>query len=171
MSVSRLILVCTGGVFIAAAAAMLVAVLLVPAERSFVNEVVIDAPPDQVWFVINDRERFPEWQAKVKRVEIVDAKTWVEHIDGSPDPLRFSVALDERPDRMEFHYMMGGSFSGHWKGEAVAHGSGTRLRTTDSYAANGSITKVLIYAFFDMDNFAKDWNAQLKSRSEGLNGK
>ncbi|MBK9154446.1 MAG: SRPBCC family protein [Chloracidobacterium sp.] len=171
MSVPKLLAIVTGCVLAAAAVAILVAVLIIPAERSFVNEVVIDAPPEKVWAVINDRERFPEWQAKVKSVDTVDAKTWLEHIEGSADPLRFAVAVDERPRRMEFHYTMGDSFSGHWRGETVAEGPGTRLTTTDSYKAEGSLTKVLIYAFFDMENFAKDWNAQLKSRVESLNGK
>ena len=171
MSIPKLILYGAGVVVASAAAAFLVALLLIPSERSFVNEVVIDAPPEQVWAVINDRERFPEWQRKVKSVETVNANSWLEHIDGSADPLRFTVAADEQPSRMEFHYSMGDSFSGHWKGEAVAQGSGTRLKTTDSYSADGSLTKVLIYAFFDLDSFAKEWNAQLKTRVEDLKGK
>lgn len=166
--IARLLLY-TGAALLAAGAAVLLAgAVLIPKERSFEDEVVIEATAESVWAVINDRERFPEWQAKVKRVEIIDASSWVEHVEGSPDPLRFSTAVDERPGRMEFHYSMGSVFIGHWKGEVIEQGSSVLLRTTDSYATGGTLSKVMIYAFFDMNGFARDWNESLKKRVEGI---
>jgi hypothetical protein len=44
-----------------------------------------------------------------------------------------------------------------------------RLKTVDSYKTDGWLMKMLIGAFFDLDEFAKDWNNKLKQRVETLN--
>ena len=156
------LLVVLVGVFVTAG-------LLIPDERNFVNEVEINAPTDRIWQVVNDKEKFTEWQEQLTKVEMVDEKTWVEYPKNSPEPLRFSLARDNRPSSMEFHYTMGDSFDGHWKGEITTSGSRVKLITTDSYKAKSWLTKILIYAFFDLDGFAKEWNGKLKARVESLN--
>lgn len=146
----------------------IVAGIIIPTERSFTNEVEINAPSERVWQVITDTQKYTEWQDQLAKVEHIDDKNWVEYLKNSPEPLRFSVASDERPSRMEFHYTMGDSFNGHWKGEITPSGSAVKLKTTDSYTAKSWPTKILIYAFFDMESFAKDWNNKLKARVESL---
>jgi uncharacterized protein YndB with AHSA1/START domain len=146
-----------------------VAGLLIPAEQSFANEVEINAPAESVWQVITDKDRYTEWQTQLTKVERIDDKTWVEYPKDSPEPLRFTLAKDERPSRMEFSYTMGDSFTGNWKGEVTPTTSGVKLKTVDSYAAQGWLTKILIYTFFDMGSFASDWNGTLKTRVETLN--
>lgn len=141
---------------------------MIPEKRSFTNEVEIGAPAEKVWEVITDKKSYAEWQTAIAKVEIIDDKTWLEYPKDAPEPLKFSVAKDERPTRMEFHYTMGDSFSGHWKGEITPTATGVRLRTTDSYKVDGWLTKILIGLFFDMDSFAKDWNSKLKARVESF---
>ncbi len=143
--------------------------LLIPDERSFANEVEINASPERVWQVVNDKEKFTEWQDQLTKVEMVDEKTWVEYPKNSPELLKFSLAKDDRPVAMEFHYTMGDSFDGHWKGQIATSGSRVKLITTDGYKAKSWLTKILIYVFFDLDGFAKEWNGKLKARVEGLN--
>ena len=94
---------------------------------------------------------------------------WLEYLKNSSEPLRFAVARDQRPVKMEFHYTMGNQFSGHWSGEIEQTSNGVRLRTQDSYATEGTLSKILVYAFFDIDAFAKEWNVNLKLRVESLN--
>jgi hypothetical protein len=149
-------------------AAFAAAGLLVPAERSFVNEVAINARPETVWNVLNDRSRYTEWQTNLSRVEVVDDRNWIEYPKDSPEPLRFSLAKDERPRRMEFDYSMGDTMRGKWRGEITPTADGVILRTEDTYTANGWLTKIMIAAFFDMDSFAKDWNQKLKQRAESI---
>jgi uncharacterized protein YndB with AHSA1/START domain len=143
--------------------------LLIPEERSFTNDIEINAPAERVWQVIADRSKFTEWQPNLTKVEIVDDKNWTEYPKDSPEPLKFSQAADERPNRMQFGYTMGDTFAGKWTGEITPTASGIRLKTVDSYLAKGWLTKILIYAFFDMDKFAKDWNGKLKQRVESSN--
>lgn len=150
-------------------ATFLAAVIFVPAERSFVNEVEINAPPERIWNVILDKDRYMEWQTSLSKVEVVDDKNWIEFPKDAPDPIKFTLAKDARPETMEFHYMMGDFFEGHWKGDMTPASNGVRLRTTDSYKVNGAVSKILIGMFFDIDTFAKDWNSRLKTRVESLN--
>lgn len=142
--------------------------LAVQAEASFVNDVEINAPVERVWYVVTDKGKYTEWQTNLSRVEITDEENWVEYPKDSPEPLKFSLATDARPEWMEFHYTMGDTFSGHWKGEATSTSAGTHLKTTDSYKADGWVTKILIWLFFDYDLFAKDWNKKLKAQVENL---
>ncbi len=169
MKILRILTIGILAVVVLAVAAFVVAGLTVPGARSYVNEVTINAPAEKVWSVITDIERYPEWQTNLARIEVTDAKNWMEYPRDAPEPLRFSLGADARPERMEFHYTMGETFSGHWKGEITPTNGGVRLRTTDSYLADGWVTKILIWMFFDYDRFAKDWNNKLKERVEKLN--
>ncbi len=140
----------------------------IPAERSFTNEIDINAPAEKVWEVVTDRARYTEWQPNLTRVEIVDDKNWVEYPKDSPDPLRFTLAKDERPSQMEFAYKMGDGFDGRWAGSITPSVTGVRLKTVDSYTAKGTKMKILIGMFFDLDKFAKEWNGRLKERVEKI---
>src|SRR5436190_17188798 len=169
MRLVKVILLSVAAIIVLCGAAFVVAGLLIPAERSFTNEVEINAPAEAVWAVVNDRDKYTEWQANLTRVDVVDDKNWVEYPKDSPEPLRFSQVTDQRPMRMEFNYSMGNSFGGKWRGEVSPTANGTKLRTEDSYSTQSWMTKILIYTFFDMDKFAKDWNGRLKQRAESLN--
>lgn len=150
-------------------AAFIAAGLLMPAERSFTNEIEINAPPEKVWQVLTDRARYTEWQTEITRVEVVDDKNWTEYLKNSPEPLKFKLVKDNRPSSMEFHYTMGESFEGHWRGEITPTTAGVKLRTTDSSHAKNWPTKVLMGLFFDIDTFAKNWNSKLRARVESSN--
>lgn len=149
--------------------AVVIAGVLIPAEQSFTNTVEINASADKVWNVLTDKERFPEWQTKLSKVEVTDDQNWVEYPKDAPEPLRFSVAKDERPNSMSFNYKMGDSFVGGWSGRVTPKAAGVQLETVDSYEAKGWVTKILMYIFFDFDKFAEDWNSKLKQRVETLN--
>ncbi len=169
MKILKVFLIAAAVLVIFLAVVFIAAGLLVPAEQSFTNEVEINAPAESVWQIISDKDRYTEWQTQLTKVERIDDKTWVEYPKDSPEPLRFTLAKDERPFRMEFSYTMGNSFTGSWKGEITPTASGVKLKTVDSYATQGWLTKILIYTFFDMGSFAKDWNSKLKTRVESLN--
>jgi hypothetical protein len=95
-------------------------------------------------------------------------RIWVEHPKNSPEPLRFQLREDKRSDSMTIDYSKGDAFTGSWKGEMKESPSGVLLTTRDSYSAKGWISKTMVFLFFDLDKFAKDWNKKLKQRAEGL---
>jgi hypothetical protein len=168
MKVMKVILLAVLVIIVLCAAAFIAAGMLIPSEQSFTNEIEINAPAETVWQVLNDRGKYTEWQTDLTRVEVIDERTWIEYPKDSPEPLKFSLAKDERPSRMEFNYSMGEAMGGKWRGTILPTQKGVKLETVDSYTAQGWLTKILIYAFFDMDKFAKDWNRKLKQRAESL---
>jgi uncharacterized membrane protein len=170
MRLLRAVLIALATIIVLAGAAFVAGGLLLPSQRTYVNEVVIDAPAETIWHVLTDRERYTEWQSAITRVEVVDDKTWIEYPKNSPEPLRFKLAKDERPVRMAFEYTMGEFMTGRWSGEINQVGNSVTLRTEDSYSANGWLSKILMAMFFNLDGFAEDWNQQLKRRAESIAG-
>ena len=166
--VKKLLVIAAVGILVVAVAVIVLG-FFVPAERSFVNEIDIDAPADHVWQVLTDKQRYPEWQDQLDRVENISDQEWIEYPKNSPEPLRFRLMNDGRPSRMEVSYTMGDAMHGHWSGETTPTAKGVRLRTIDSYKTGGWFMKIMIAAFFDLDEFAKDWNGKLKQRVETLN--
>lgn len=169
MKVVKYLLFAAGLLLGVLVAVFVVAGILIPAERSFTNSVEINQPADKIWEVVTDKSKYTEWQPKLTKVEVTDERNWLEYPKDSPEPLRFTLARDERPDGMSFNYKMGDSFIGAWQGRVTPTATGVQLETTDSYVAKGWVTKILIYLFFDLDAFAKDWNNKLKQRVERLN--
>ena len=155
------------GILIALLAATFVAAgLIIPANRSFTNEIDINAPAETVWNVATDRSKYTEWQTSLTKVDVIDDRHWVEHPRDSPDPLKFEQTGDGRPTSMTFQYTMGNSFDGKWTGTITPQDAGVHLSTVDSYTTRGWFAKIFVYLFFDYDKFAKDWNQRLKTRAE-----
>ena len=169
MKILKVIFGAIGALVLICVIVFLVAGAMLPSAQSFSNEIEINAPAEKVWAVINDRTRFTEWQDQLVRIEMVDDKNWHEYIKNSNEPLKFTLASDNRPSKMEFHYTMGDQFAGHWTGEITQTTNGVKLKTNDSYETEGTLTKILVYTFFDIDTFAKEWNGKLKARVESLN--
>jgi uncharacterized protein YndB with AHSA1/START domain len=160
--------VMSAGMWAAVAVAFTIAVIVIPAEKSFTNEVDIAATPEQVWQVIFDKKRYPEWQTAITNVEVTDEKNWIEYTKNAPDPMHFTVVNDKRPAEVELHYTMGDAFGGHWHGTITPTATGVKLKTVDSYKADGWLSKVMVGVLFDLDKFAKDWNTKLKARVESI---
>ena len=165
--VKKLLVIAAVGVLVVAVA-FIVLGFFVPTERSFANEIDIDAPADRVWQVMTDKQRYPEWQDQLDRVEIISDQEWIEYPKNAPEPLRFQLVNDGRPSRMEVSYTMGEAMYGHWSGEMMPTAKGVKLKTIDSYKTNGWFMKIMLATFFDLDAFAKDWNGKLKHRAEAL---
>ena len=117
MRILKKLLIAAAVLVLVVALAIVMMGLFVPPERSFTNEIDINAPPDKVWQVLTDKKRYTEWEAQLDRVEITDDRHWVEYPKDVPEPLSFRVENDSRPSSMEFSYTMGIAMQGRWKGE------------------------------------------------------
>ena len=142
--------------------------LLIPNEKSYTQETEINASQETVWKVLNDHEKFPEWQDKLASVEIKDEKNWTE-VTKDAGPIDFTIVSSDQPNKLELKYSMGESYKGEWFGELRSPAEGkTVLKTTDKSVVNSWVMKILMSAFFDIEEFAKDWNQKLKARAESL---
>ncbi len=149
-------------------AAFAAAGILIPAEQTFSQETEINAPVETVWQVLNDREKYPEWQEKISTVEIRDANTWTE-ISKDAGPIEFEFVRKEKPKVIELKYSTPSGVSGEWKGELTFAGEGkTRVKTFDKLVVKSWIAKVFMSMFFDLEEFAKGWNQSLRKRAESI---
>ncbi len=147
------------------------AAILIPDKKSFTQETEINASREVVWEVLNDREKYTEWQDQLTGVELKDEKHWTETtVDGQL--LELTLASSEEPSSMRLSYRIGESFKGAWHGELrELSPDKTIIRTTDSTEIDSSIMKVTVAMFFDIEEFAKSWNLKLKKRAESIHAK
>ncbi|MDH3529341.1 MAG: hypothetical protein OEQ28_07230, partial [Acidobacteriota bacterium] len=128
----------------------------------------INASRETVWQVLNDKEKYTEWQDQLKTVDIKDDENWTETTTQG-QVLEMKLVSSEEPIRMRLSYKIGEDFKGAWSGELRrVSPTKTIIRTTDSTEIDSVIMKVTVAMFFDIEDFAKDWNQKLKKRSEAL---
>lgn len=151
-------------------AGFIAAALIIPAEKTFIQETEINADAKTVWNVLNDRESFPEWQDQLERVEILDKDRWTEYPKNG-DPISFRFTSRKEGETLELSYELADTFKGTWRAELRRLGKKkSMIRTTDKFSVDGTITKVIMAMFFDIEDFAADWNRKLKKRCEALEG-
>jgi uncharacterized protein YndB with AHSA1/START domain len=90
----------------------------------------LPATPEEVWAVITEVERFPEWRPGVVRAERLEAidgwPAWRE--DGPEGPLTFAMAAAEPRRRLVTEIVDEGlPFGGRWTYLLEPTGTGTRL--------------------------------------------
>ncbi len=144
------------------------AAIVIPKKKSFSQETEIYASREVVWSVLNDKEKFPEWQPNIKRIDMRGDRIWIEYTQET-EPITFTLLSSEEPINMRLQYTMGDHFRGNWSGELRRMADDrTILRTTDTSEVDSVVTKVMMAMFFDIEDFAKDWNKKVKKRAESL---
>ncbi len=142
------------------------AAIVIPKKKSYTQETVISASREDIWKVLTDKAKYTEWQDQLAKVEIKDDRHWTETtIDGQI--LEMTLEKSEEPERMELSYKIGENFLGSWSGDMRSlTPNKTIIRTTDTIEIDSVIMKVTVAMFFDIEEFAKDWNQKLKKRAE-----
>ncbi len=98
-------------------------------------------------------------------------RIWIEYTEET-EPITFTLISSEEPVSMRLQYTMGDLFRGEWSGELRRMADDrTILRTTDTSEVDSVITKVMMAMFFDIEDFAKDWNQKVKKRAESIESK
>src|SRR6476620_4029314 len=102
MRVVKVLLAVAGLIVLTCIAAFVIAGATIPEERAFDNQIEINAPAEIVWQAITDRSKYTDWQPDLGNVETVDDTNWIEYPKNSPEPLRFKLREDRRPESMTF---------------------------------------------------------------------
>ena len=95
----------------------------------------LDVPPERVWALITDVERFPTWRPGLSRVAVTlreDGRplAWTEHTDFGPVPLR--IVEWEPPRRMVGRIDAEDlGFGGTWTYELTPRDGGVTLAITE----------------------------------------
>lgn len=142
--------------------------LFLPNEVVVNNEVEINASPEKVWQVVDDKEKYAEWGPNLIKIEIINDKKWKEFIKGNDEPIVFEAVNIQKPDKYEVKYSMGNIMNGEWRGDFNKTEKGTLLKTEDKIIHTSWGGKIFMPLFFDLDKFAKQFNQRLKQRAESL---
>lgn len=108
---------------------------LLPQDHVASVERRVAGAPEEVWRVITDVERMPEWRPEVDRVERLAGRgalpVWRE--SGAGGALTMEVTELDPPRRMVTRIADEGlPFGGTWSYELEPAGTGTRLRLTEN---------------------------------------
>ena len=140
------------------------------ATRDFSITVDIDAPPERVWEVISDFERWPEWTPSVRSIQRLDT--------GSPAPgSRVRIKQPKLPDAVWELTAFEADHSFTWKTGSLGvyvtarhsvEAAGRGSRATLSLRFEGSLSAVVARLTSRLnDRYLKLEAAGLKRRSEG----
>jgi hypothetical protein len=128
----------------------------------------IDAPPERVWEVLADAERWPEWDSGVIAVEGEAAPGNKVKITSEVNPKRsypVKVSEFEPPRRMEWTGGMPlGLFTGVRTFELMPEEGGTRFRLREEFT--GPLLKPIWRSMPDMQPSFEKFAAGLKAQAE-----
>ena len=121
------------GVLVAIVAIVTTIGYTLPQAHTASREAAFADPPDQIFAVLQDVERYPTWRSDVERVEVLartPAPRWREH--GSNGTITFEVQESQAPTRLVTRIADPSlPFGGSWTYALTADGAGTRLTITE----------------------------------------
>jgi uncharacterized protein YndB with AHSA1/START domain len=115
-------------VLVVAVAAVLGA--LSPEKHTASRQVRVDVPPEQVWRTVTDIERYPSWRPGLRRVELIDDRTWREV--GREGTITMRITEADEPRRMVAVVADPTlPYGGAWTCEITPDGGGCVVRMTE----------------------------------------
>lgn len=160
------------------AGALVVLILMVvaigyalPVAHVASRDATLAAPPERVFAVLQDVERYPTWRSDVKTVEVMAREPrlrWKE--DGSNGPITFEVQEHDPPRRMVSRIADTSlPFGGSWTYALTPSGTGTRLAITENGAVYNPLFRFMSRFVFGhtatMEAYLRDLQRYLESRS------
>lgn len=106
--------------------------LLRPAVHEASTRSVLSVPVRDVWAVLSDWEKWPEWQPEIREVERLEDRRGhtVLMLTGGWGAMRAEIVESEAPARMVTE-VDGGSFRGRWTYVLERSGAGTVVSITE----------------------------------------
>jgi uncharacterized protein YndB with AHSA1/START domain len=141
---------------------------MLPATHTASVSVVVNAPREKVWELINSAEKFPEWLKDITKVEMLpeqDGKrvfrqhmgrnsfVLVETVSEAPSRVRRTITDDNGP------------FSGSWDHVLEDAGNGqTKLTVHEEGTIKSAIPRAMMKLFFGYDYYLKRMAVEMKGK-------
>lgn len=139
-----------------------------PATHTASISVVVNAPRERTWDLINSAEQFPDWLKDITKVEMLPSQdgnrvfrqhmgrnsfVLVETISQAPSRVKRTITDDNGP------------FSGSWDHVLEDAGQGqTKLTVTEEGTIKSPIPRAVMKLFFGYDYYLKRMAEQIKSK-------
>lgn len=136
--------------------------LSLPAEQKFKASKTIATSPQKIWQVLSDWKGQKEWRTDLKKVEVIDDKTFLEYPHYGP-PIRFELLKIEQPTFMELK-LTHPRFTSIYKITLTQQGEKTLLEEDYVFNYPSPMTRVLIPIFFNIDEFSKTFFNNLEKQ-------
>jgi hypothetical protein len=149
--------------------ALIVAIIgaLLPKAHTASRTARVALPPDALYTLLTDIDRFPDWRTDVKRVERLPDRNglpaWIEHGRHGAIPL-FSERM-ERPSRLVGRIGEGLAFGGTWTYRIAPAPGGSELTITEDgeiYNPGFRFLARFVFGYYStLDGYIKDLQAKV----------
>ena len=153
----------TIGILLATGLLIYIVGSLMPATKEVTVEVQMTAPASRVWATMTAWADQPKWRKGIERVEVLGSDQFVEHPKRG-SPINFHVLSSETPRRLELK--MSGPVVGSYVAELFEENGVTTVRAIERVTIENPFVRVISKLFFDLEDFAKEYLAELKFHVE-----
>jgi uncharacterized membrane protein len=138
-----------------------------PVQHVSSHTVLLNAPPEQVWNVLQDHRQYPTWRSDVKKVEVKDPLHWTETTTNGTLSFESEIA---KPSAL-FHSKIVNQnlpFGGSWTYELVPGNGSTRLTITEHGEVYNPIFRFMSKYVFGheatLKKFGQDLSKKINSK-------
>ncbi|MGH7699739.1 MAG: SRPBCC family protein [Gemmatimonadales bacterium] len=153
------------GTLVAVALLIVVVGLFVPKSHETSVTVRLGKPPADVWAVVADFARQPEWNPEITRAKRLPDRdgraVWRETYGGFEATV--VTAVEQPPRRLVREILPDGPFYGSWTWDLVADGDGTVLTITERGTVDNPLFRGMM-VFHDDTKTARAYAAALARR-------
>ncbi len=148
--------------------AMLVFIAGMFVPKAHTATIAVDLPksPDEVWGVITDIARVPEWFKEVSAAERLPDReghaVWKETYGGDFDATVVHT-VEQKPTKLVRQIQPGGAFHGSWTFDLASSPSGTRLTVAEHGIVENPFIRGMM-VFHDNTKTAREYVASLSAR-------
>ncbi|MBI3982858.1 MAG: SRPBCC family protein [Gemmatimonadetes bacterium] len=147
---------------------ILIAGLFVPKSHEASVTVRLGKPPADVWAVITDFPKQPEWNSEITAVTALpdrDSKAVWQETFGGQFQATVVNAVVEPPARLVREILPGGPFHGSWTWDLAPDAQGTRLTITERGTVENPFFRGMM-VFQDNTRTVREYAASLAKRLE-----
>lgn len=131
-----------------------------PREHEVSRTVELEAPPAEVFTVLEDREAYPCWRTGVTDVRVDDGSRFVETTDG--EAVAYEVTERAAPHRLVVRIADDDlPYGGQWTYALAPKGSGTALTITEAGFVDNVVMRGIASLFIDPATSMEQFQADL----------
>ena len=127
------ILILVGGVLVALILLLIAIGYALPINHVATREASLAAPPERVFSVLRDVEKFPTWRSDVKSVEVLATTPALRWRERGDNDITFEMETVEAPGKIVTRIVDKTlPFGGSWTYDLSPEGGGTKLVITEN---------------------------------------